>query len=127
MADGEMAEWLKARAWKARVPKQYRGFESLSLRQLYSLIRRRSSGRDQIGNPAIWDETAGSEWTREFIEQSNFPCVVAYRVFLLEQDSTPQTERFAQTVLTHLEARCGREKPSLRRLGNRMKILRMPC
>lgn len=29
---GEMAEWFKARAWKARVPKQYRGFESPSLR-----------------------------------------------------------------------------------------------
>ena len=29
---GEMAEWFKARAWKARVPKKYRGFESLSLR-----------------------------------------------------------------------------------------------
>ncbi len=27
-----MAEWFKARAWKARVPKPYRGFESLSLR-----------------------------------------------------------------------------------------------
>ena len=27
-----MAEWFKARAWKARVPKQYRGFESPSLR-----------------------------------------------------------------------------------------------
>ena len=30
---GEMAEWFKARAWKARVPKKYRGFESPSLRQ----------------------------------------------------------------------------------------------
>src|SRR5687767_9458158 len=30
-----MAEWFKARAWKARVPKQYRGFESPSLRQLF--------------------------------------------------------------------------------------------
>lgn len=30
---GEMAEWLKARAWKVRIPvKGYRGFESLSLR-----------------------------------------------------------------------------------------------
>ncbi len=30
---GEMAEWSKARAWKARIPvKGYRGFESLSLR-----------------------------------------------------------------------------------------------
>ena len=27
-----MAEWFKARAWKARVPKQHRGFESRSLR-----------------------------------------------------------------------------------------------
>lgn len=31
--NGEMAEWLKARAWKVRIPlKGYRGFESLSLR-----------------------------------------------------------------------------------------------
>lgn len=33
-----MAEWFKARAWKARVPKKYRGFESPSLRQTYGQI-----------------------------------------------------------------------------------------
>ena len=30
-----MAEWFKAHAWKACVANPYRGFESLSLRQLY--------------------------------------------------------------------------------------------
>ena len=30
-----MAEWFKARAWKARVANHYRGFESPSLRQLW--------------------------------------------------------------------------------------------
>ena len=36
---GEMAEWFKVHAWKACVRLQpYRGFESLSLRQLKSLI-----------------------------------------------------------------------------------------
>ena len=29
---GEMAEWFNAHAWKACIPKRYRGFESLSLR-----------------------------------------------------------------------------------------------
>ena len=29
---GEMSEWSKVHAWKACVPKRYRGFESLSLR-----------------------------------------------------------------------------------------------
>ena len=31
---GEMSEWSKVHAWKACVPKRYRGFESLSLRFL---------------------------------------------------------------------------------------------
>src|SRR5437660_3752038 len=30
---GEVSEWLKEHAWKACVPKRYRGFESLPLRQ----------------------------------------------------------------------------------------------
>src|ERR1017187_6261431 len=30
---GEMAEWFNAHAWKACIPKRYRGFESPSLRQ----------------------------------------------------------------------------------------------
>ncbi len=34
---GEMAEWFKAHAWKACVPKKYRGFESLSLRQFLAV------------------------------------------------------------------------------------------
>jgi hypothetical protein len=34
ISGGEVAEWFKAHAWKACVPKQYRGFESLPLRQL---------------------------------------------------------------------------------------------
>ncbi len=38
---GEMAEWFKARAWKARVPKKYRGFESPSLRQISKPFLRR--------------------------------------------------------------------------------------
>ena len=29
---GEMSEWSKVYAWKAYVPKRYRGFKSLSLR-----------------------------------------------------------------------------------------------
>lgn len=42
-AKGEMAEWSKARAWKARIlVKGYRGFESLSLRH-------RNSGSKQHG------------------------------------------------------------------------------
>ena len=35
---GEMAEWFKAHAWKACVPKKYRGFESPSLRQRLFLL-----------------------------------------------------------------------------------------
>ena len=31
---GEVSEWLKEHAWKACVPKRYRGFESLPLRQI---------------------------------------------------------------------------------------------
>jgi hypothetical protein len=33
-APGEVSEWLKEHAWKACVPKRYRGFESPPLRQL---------------------------------------------------------------------------------------------
>ncbi len=37
--NGEMAEWLKARAWKVRIPLTgYRGFESLSLRHCMAHI-----------------------------------------------------------------------------------------
>src|SRR5678815_1494058 len=32
-APGELSKWLKEHAWKACVPKRYRGFESLPLRQ----------------------------------------------------------------------------------------------
>src|SRR6266545_6020498 len=35
---GEVSEWLKEHAWKACVPKRYRGFESLPLRQLPRLL-----------------------------------------------------------------------------------------
>ena len=31
---GEMAEWFNAHAWKACIPKRYRGFESPSLRHI---------------------------------------------------------------------------------------------
>src|SRR5436190_7299215 len=35
---GEVSEWLKEHAWKACVPKRYRGFESLPLRQSPRLV-----------------------------------------------------------------------------------------
>ena len=34
VSGGEMAEWFNAHAWKACIPKRYRGFESPSLRHI---------------------------------------------------------------------------------------------
>ena len=48
-----MAEWFKARAWKARVPKPYRGFESLSLRHFQIALWREGCGQSRIPTPII--------------------------------------------------------------------------
>ncbi len=44
---GEVSEWLKEHAWKACVPKRYRGFESPPLRQ-------EESGDLRSGDRVIW-------------------------------------------------------------------------
>ena len=61
---GEMAEWFKAHAWKACVANNYRGFESLSLRQFQFCLNlkpgidgftfERQDSEDTLMHPAEW-------------------------------------------------------------------------
>ena len=62
---GEMSEWSIEHAWKACVPKRYRGFESHSLRKkkLYEMEEFRMLFKQWIASlNALEDEDYKDEW-----------------------------------------------------------------